>query len=83
MTDDETRRLRLRHVEAMRLFAEAKDVAAATETAIEAAPHSILAHTARALGQLALWMGEIIEADAREAARATYDPTPTEGHHTS
>lgn len=75
MTDDEVRALRIRHVDAIRMLGESEDLVAHMQTHCAAMPHSILGQIALALGRLALWMATEIEADARDAARATY-PQP-------
>jgi hypothetical protein len=73
MTNEETRRLRTAHVEAMRMLGEAEDLHDRTEMALAVAPQSLLAHFAHTMARLALEMGREIEADARDEARRSYE----------
>lgn len=72
MNAAETKRLRVKHVEAMRMLAESEDVCAHTEMIVAVRPLSLLARASHGLARMARAMARAMEEDARLDARRTY-----------
>lgn len=73
MNDADTKRLRLKHVEAMRMVAISEDLHERAEMMVAVLPLSPTACLSLWLSRLALRMARHIETDARAKARQTYD----------